>query len=160
MAILFSSGAPAIPKLMSTTGNGGDAPRGVVVIGSNRVSSERMKRAAEDRVNAAAAAAGVTETHFSPGLKPKKKRHTDTQSTIDSLFAPHRTEVSNLENMVGGLATSLQGSPSKRKIAKEKELSELLLYYTELVKKNKELGVSSEWEFGKIKETKEKIDQL
>lgn len=110
---------PAIPELIGATGDSGGNAVGGTAASRNPVSAARARRAAEDRANAVAAAAVVSEINFGPGEKKKQKRHTDTQDIIDNLFSPRRTEASNLEAMVGNLGASLKGSPARLCIPQE-----------------------------------------
>lgn len=126
----------------------------------NPVSAARAKRAAEDRANAVAAAAGVSETYFGPGERKKQKRHTDTQDTIDGLFVPHRTDVSNLENMVGEMAASLKGSPGKQKKDRVEQLNRLINQYETSAKNKKDLGMSYAHILEKIEKLEAERDAL
>ena len=153
---------PAIPDDFTGNDTHGNATGAAAEASSNRnpVSAKRMERNAEHKQNAQAAAAGVTETHFGPNQRSKKKRHVDTQDIIDNLFAPQRTEASNVENMVGGLVNSLKGSPGKQKNDKKEQLNRLINQYEESAKNKLALGLCNKSVLEKIKETEAERDAL
>jgi hypothetical protein len=152
---------PAIPALTGATGNGGaNSTSAATLANRNPVSAMRAKRAADDRANAAAAASGVTVTHFGPGEKAKKKRHIDDQDRIDQLFAPQATKQSDLTNKVVDLIGSLKGSPRKKKKDREEQLNRLINGYEESAKNKLTLGQPIDKLLKKIEELEAERDAL
>lgn len=151
---------PRIPELVSA-GNGGNAIGPArMAQRKNRVTQDRMRRAANDHENAEAAAAGVSEKEFFAGEKKKLKRNMDTQDVIDGLVATSRSEVANVEKMVIDLTSSLQKSPGKKKKDNEEQINRLIIQYQQQIKNNNEIGLSSEEELESIKKLKAQRLQL
>jgi hypothetical protein len=126
---------PVIPELMGT-GTGG--------VGATDVLTDaRKKRALENHSNAAAAAAGVTETRCGPNEMKKKKRNVDGQDAFDKLLASRRVESANVVNLFGDLKASLQSSPGKKRRDEIEQLNRLILQYQQSAMNLKALGIDN-----------------
>jgi len=140
------SAAPlVIPELM---GAGTDGSNG------------RKKRALENRSNAAAAAAGVSNTHYGPGQMRKKKRNVDGQDAFDELLASRRQESLNVVNLVGDLKTSLQGSPGRKKRDQIEQLNRLINQFQQSAMNMQKLGMDNSDDLENMKTMTAKRNQL
>ena len=123
-------------------------------------SDVRKKRALENRSNAAAAVAGVTETHYGPNEKRKKKRNVDGQDAFDELIASRRVESLNVVNLVGDLKTSLQGSPGKKKRDRIEQLNRLIHQFQQSAMNLKALGMDNSDDLKNMKTTTDERNKL
>jgi hypothetical protein len=123
-------------------------------------SDVRKKRALENRSHAAAAVAGVAETHYGPNEKRKKKRNVDGQDAFDELLASRRQESLNVVNLVGDLKTSLQGSPGKKKRDQIEQLNRLINQFQQSAMNMQKLGMDNSDDLENMKTMTAKRNQL